>query len=212
MKRLHLVRPELGTGSVRTALILMVLIWIPLLVLCLIEGQAFRGVELPFFHDLAAQTRFLIAVPLLVLADIPVGVRLRQVVYHFLDARLVRDEELAKFEQIVMDTVRFRDARAAEMMVLLLAYVGTYNAVSGFSLQTGSTWFKSGNVLTSAGYWYALVALPIFQFLMYRWIYRMVVWSRFCGMLPNLTCSSLLPIPTRPVVSASSVKRLYLLG
>jgi hypothetical protein len=94
-----------------------------------------------------------------------------------------------------MDTVRFRDARAAEMMVLLLAYVGTYNAVSGFSLQTGSTWFKSGNVLTSAGYWYALVALPVFQFLMYRWIYRMVVWSRFLWKVSKL---DLLLTPTHP--------------
>jgi hypothetical protein len=78
MKRLHLTRPEMGAGSARTALILMALIWLPLCVLSLIEGLAFGGVKLPFFYDLAAHTRFLLAVPVLVLADIPVGARLRQ--------------------------------------------------------------------------------------------------------------------------------------
>jgi hypothetical protein len=195
MKRLRLVRPELGTGSARTAVILTALIWFPLCVLCLIEGLAFRGVKLPFFYDLAAHTRFLLAVPVLVLADIPVGARLRQVVRHFLVANLVREVELAKFEGIVADALRFRDSRAAEMMVLVLAYVGTYNAVSGFSLQSGSTWFKPGHGLTLVGYWYTFVALPIFQFLMFRWIYRMVVWSRFLWKLSKL---DLLLTPTHP--------------
>lgn len=80
MKRLRLIHPELGAGSARTALILMALTWVPLCVLCLIEGLAFSGVKLPFFYDIAAHTRFLLAVPVLVLADIPVGARLRQVV------------------------------------------------------------------------------------------------------------------------------------
>jgi hypothetical protein len=113
MTRLRLMHPEMGTGSARTALILTALIWLPLCVLCLIEGVALGGVKLPFFHDLAAQTRFLLAVPVLVLADIPVGARLRQVVRHFLGAHLVRDEELARFGRIVADTLRFRDAHAA---------------------------------------------------------------------------------------------------
>jgi hypothetical protein len=175
MERLHLIHPEMGIGSARTALILMALTWLPLCVLCLIEGLAFGSVKLPFFYDLAAHTRFLLAVPVLVLADIPVGARLRQVVHHFLAAHLVREEELAKFEGILLDTLRFRDARVAGLTLLVLAYVATCNAVSGFTLQTGSTWFNAqpGHGLTLVGYWYAFVALPIFQFLMFRWVYRM---------------------------------------
>ena len=197
MKRLRLIHPEMGAGSARTALILMALIWLPLCVLCLIEGLAFGGVKLPFFYDLAAHTRFLLAVPVLVLADIPVGARLRQVARHFLDAGLIREKDLAKFGRIALDTLRFRDARAAEMTVLVLAYVATYNAVSGFTLQSGSTWFKAepGHGLTLVGYWYAFVALPIFQFLVLRWIYRMVVWSRFLWKVSKL---DLLLTPTHP--------------
>ena len=135
MKRLRLIHPELGASSARTALILMTLIWVPLCVLCLIEGVAFSGVKLPFFCDIAAHTRFLLAVPVLVLADIPVGARLRQVVRHFVVAHLIREEDLTKFQAIVLDTLRFRDARVAGMTLLVLAYVATYNAVVGFLIE-----------------------------------------------------------------------------
>ncbi len=197
MKRLRLIHPEMGAGSARTALILMALIWLPLCILCLIEGVAFGGVKLPFSHDLAAHTRFLLAVPVLVLADIPVGARLRQVVRHFLAAGLIREKDLAKVGGIALDTLRFRDSRVAELTLLVLAYVATYNAVSGFTLQSGSTWFKAapGHALTLVGYWYAFVALPIFQFLMFRWAYRMVVWSRFLRKVSKL---DLLLTPTHP--------------
>jgi hypothetical protein len=118
-------------------------------------------------------------------------------VHHFLAAHLVREEELAKFEGILLNTLRFRDARVAELTLLVLAYVATYNAVSGFTLQTGSTWFNAqpGHGLTLVGYWYAFVALPIFQFLMFRWVYRMLVWSRFLWKVSKL---DLLLTPTHP--------------
>ena len=45
------------------------------------------------------------------------------------------------------------------------------------------------------GYLYALVALPIFQFLIFRWIYRMTVWSRILWKVSRL---GLLLTPTHP--------------
>jgi hypothetical protein len=197
MKRLRLVHPELGTGSARTALVLMALTWLPLFILCLLEGLAFSGVKIPFFYDIAAHTRFLLAVPVLVLADIPVGARLRQVVRHFVAAHLIREDELVKFNETILDALRFRDSHVAEITVLVLAYVATYNALSGFSFHSGTTWFKPvpGQGLSPVGYWYAFVALPIFQFLIFRWIYRMVVWSRFLWKVAKF---DLLLTPTHP--------------
>ncbi|HEV3114409.1 MAG TPA: hypothetical protein VGY99_28310 [Candidatus Binataceae bacterium] len=197
MKRLHLVHPELGTGSPRTALVLMGLTWLPLFILCLLEGLVFSGAKIPFFYDIAAHTRFLLAVPVLVLADIPVGARLRQVVRHFVAAHLIREDELVKFGETILEALRFRDSHVAEMIVLILAYIATYSAVTGFSFQKGGSWFMpvSGQGLSPVGYWYAFVALPIFQFLIFRWIYRMVVWSRF---LWKVSKFDLLLTPTHP--------------
>jgi hypothetical protein len=100
MKRLHLVHPELGTGAMRTAVCLIALTWAPLFLLCLLEGLALRGVRVPFVYDIAAHARFLLAVPVLVLADIPIGVRLRQVVRQFIAAHLIRENEKAKLAML----------------------------------------------------------------------------------------------------------------
>ena len=197
MKRLRLVHPVLGAQSARIALILGGLTWLPLFVLCVLEGVAFVGVTIPFFYDIATHTRFLFAVPMLVLADIPIGTRLREVVRHFVAAHLVREDERAQFGEIILDGLRSRDSRAAELVVLGLAYVATFNALSGFSFQGQRIWFRPvpGGGLTPAGYWYAFVSLPIFQFLIFRWLYRMVVWSRFLWKVSRL---DLLLTPTHP--------------
>ena len=197
MKRLRLIRPEFGAASARTAIILAVITWFPLLVFSSIEGLALGGARIPFLYDLAAHARFLVAVPILVLAEIPVGRRLREVVKHFLDAGLVRESEQKRFASYVVDTVRFHDSRLAEMTLLGLAYISTYVALSKTSLQSGSTWFEPSLAtgLSPVGYYYAFVALPIFQFLMYRWGFRMVVWTRFLGQVSKL---DLLLTPAHP--------------
>jgi hypothetical protein len=197
MKRLKLVRPEFGAASARTAISLAVLTWLPLLVFSLIEGLAWGGARIPFFYDLAAHARFLVAVPILVLAEIPIGRRLREVAKHFLDAGLVRDEERKRFASCVVDAVRFHDGRLAELTLLALAYITTYTAIFKTSLQSGSMWFVPSTTagLSPVGYYYALVSLPIFQFLIYRWAFRLVVWTRFLWQVAKL---NLFLTPTHP--------------
>jgi hypothetical protein len=195
MKRLRLIRPEFGAASARTAIRLAALTWLPLLVVSSIEGLALGGARIPFLYDLAAHARFLVAVPILVLVEIPIGRRLRKVAKRFLDAGLVRDEDRKRFASCVVDTVWFRDWRPAELTVLALAYITTYAAISNTSLLSGSTWFDPSSTLglSPVGYYYALVSLPIFQF--YRWAFRMVVWARFLWQVSKL---DLFLTPTHP--------------
>jgi hypothetical protein len=188
MKRLRLIRPKFGAASGRTAIILAALTWLPLLVFSFIEGLALGGAKIPFLYDIAAHARFLVAVPILVLAEIPIGRRLRGVAKHFLEAGLVREEERKQFGSYVVDTVRFHDWRVAELTLLALAYITTYAALSKTSLQSGSTWFEPSSTagLSPVGYYYAFVSLPIFQFLIYRWVFRMIVWTRFLWQVSKL--------------------------
>jgi hypothetical protein len=97
MKRLRLIRPELGAASARTAIILAAVSWLPLLMFSLIEGLALGGAAIPFLYDIAAYVRFLVAVPILILAEIPIGKRLRAVGKHFLNAGLVPAEGQKQF-------------------------------------------------------------------------------------------------------------------
>jgi hypothetical protein len=197
MKRLRLIRPELGEASARTAIILAAITWIPLLAFSFVEGLALGGAKIPFLYDIAAHARFLVAVPILVLAEIPIGRRLRGVAKHFLDAGLVREDERQRFANAVVDTVRYHDWHVAELALLALSYITSYTAISKTSLHSGNMWYESSGTLglSPVGYYYALVALPIFQFLVYRWGYRMVVWTRFLWHISKL---DLLLTPTHP--------------
>jgi hypothetical protein len=181
MRRFHLLHPELGVASTRAALILAVVTWVPLLIFSAIQGLLVNGAKIPFLEDIAAQTRFLLAVPLLVLADIPVGFRMREMVRHFLNSGLIRERDRGRFGEILVQAVEVRDSRTSEIVVVALAYIATYLNFSQGQLQQGSTWYTPGTPghLSLAGYWYVLVALPIFQFLIFRWIYRMFNWARF---------------------------------
>ena len=50
--------------------------------------------------------RFLVAVPVLVLAEVPIGMRVRQVTARFVEAALIRKDEQPRFVEIIRRTDR----------------------------------------------------------------------------------------------------------
>jgi hypothetical protein len=52
-----------------------------------------------------------------------------------------------------------------------------------------------GGSLSGAGYWYVIIALPIYQFIILRWGYRIIVWGRFLAALAKM---DLRLTPTHP--------------
>src|SRR5690606_7503102 len=46
-----------------------------------------------------------------------------------------------------------------------------------------------------AGWWYGYVSLPIFQFILYRWYFRLFIWARFLWQVSRLELSL---VPTHP--------------
>ena len=44
----------------------------------------------------------------------------------------------------------------------------------------------SGGGLTAAGWWYVAVSVPVFQFLVYRWLWRGAVWTGFLQRVARL--------------------------
>src|SRR3954471_18942150 len=83
---------------IHRALGLVLITWLPLLVLSLLHGDVYgTGVRIPFLRDFAVNVRFLIAVPILILAESPIDRRWRILVVHFLKSGLVPEKELPGF-------------------------------------------------------------------------------------------------------------------
>jgi len=160
-------------------------LWLPLLILSLWQGLALgTTVAIPFLHDIEAQARFLLLVPLLVAAELLVHQRLRTIVSQFLQRGLIPDDARARFDAAVASTIRLRNSVVAEVAMLVFVYaVGLRFSVHQHVALETATWYAApaadGWTLSRAGYWYVYVALPLTQFLLLRWYYRIFIWARF---------------------------------
>ena len=81
----------------RRVLVIPLLAWLPLLVLSALGGQALGGsATVPFLLDVEVHVKFLIAVPLLIIAELVVHQRMRFVVKQFLDRNLIAENDLPR--------------------------------------------------------------------------------------------------------------------
>jgi hypothetical protein len=160
--------------------------WLPLFVLSLLHGDAYgTGVRLTFLRDFAVNVRFLIAVPILILAESPIDRRWRLLVVQFLKSGLVPEKELPSFEAAIERTTRLRDRIWPELFMLLAAFLPVIFVQSEPLMSGISSWHAAGQP-TAAGWWFNLVSTPIFRFLLFRWLWRMVLWTAFLWRVSRL--------------------------
>jgi hypothetical protein len=185
----------------RRVVALAVVAWVPLLALSAAEGNAWgSGVSLPFLCDVEVHVRFLIALPLLVYAELLVHQRMRPVVHLFLERGLVAEAAKPRFREAVAAAMRLRNSVPAELLLIALEYgVGVLFVWRSTVALDMTSWYGAGlggKLQPSlAGWWLGCVSLPIFQFLLIRWYFRLFIWARFLWRVSRLELSLL---PTHP--------------
>ena len=175
----------------RRVLAAVAIAWLPLLALSFPNLLAGRAVTLPFLHDLEAQVRFLIALPLLLVAEPIVHVGNVVLVRRFLDRRLIAASDVPKFSAAIAWALRVRNSARLEAMLAILVWtVGHWIWRNQVALTASSRYASvdgTGWRLTPAGYWAAFVSIPMFQFLLLRWYLRLVVWYGLLWRVSRLT-------------------------
>ena len=114
--------------------------WLPLLVLDLVASRHGIPGRLTFLRDVEVQARFLVALPVLILAELIVHLRLRPVVQRFVERRIVRGEDLPRFEAAIESSVRLRNSIPVEWRFLswfIRLDCGSGTADSASCLQPG---------------------------------------------------------------------------
>ncbi|KIN91118.1 hypothetical protein [Thauera sp. SWB20] len=198
--RTHLSTDELLLLRRRIVVVAFVA-WLPLLLLSVIEGRAVgAGVPVPFFYDFAVHIRFMVALPLLFVAEFVAHQRLRPVVKAFEARGLIPFDARECFDTALGSAFKARNSVVAELVIIALVYaVGVLVVLKHYVPIDGTTWFSElspgGAELSMAGLWYGFVSLPIFQFLMLRWYYRVFIWARFMWQVSRLP---LRLVPTHP--------------
>ena len=200
IQRIHLDSEDHGHLP-RRMVVAFLLAWVPVAVLSIAGGRAFRGsVQIPFFFDIDVQARLLLALPVLLLAEVVAYQRLSHVVPAFLRRKIIPEGERPKFDAIVGSVRRLRNSGLVEALLLLFVYaVGVSYVWRTHLVMPGETWYAvqngAGRRLTPAGWWYALVSLPLWQFLLIRWYYRLVLWGILLFRIARL---KLHLVPTHP--------------
>lgn len=165
----------------RRMVIITMLAWLPLLILAFLDGRALGDtVKIPFLYDVEAHARFLVALPMLIAAELVVHWRVSPAIPRFVERRIVQDEDLPKFHAAVASAVRVRNSITLEASLLVFVYTIGIWIWRSQTAQALPTWYASpqgGHLnLTRSGYYYAYVSIPIFQFILMRWYARLVLW------------------------------------
>jgi hypothetical protein len=200
LRRAHITGDALELMR-RRVVVISLLAWVPLLMLSALDGRAWGGgVAVPFLRDWDTHVRFLVALPLLVVAELVVHQRMRLVVKQFLERNLIPPSALSRFEGAIVSAFRLRNSVLAE--VLLIAFVclvGVSIFWRQYVVLTTATWYATptatGMTLSRTGVWYAYVSLALFQFLLMRWYFRIFIWARFLWHVSRIELSL---IPTHP--------------
>ena len=200
LRRAHLSDDALMLARQRI-IVISLFAWLPLLVLSALEGQVLGGsVTVPFLMDVEVHVRFLVALPLLIAAELVVHQRMRSVVKVFLGRHLIPESAMTRFDAAIASAFRLRNSVLAEVLLIAFVYVvGILIVWRQYMALDAATWyatpFVGGSKLSLAGIWYGYVSLPIFQFLLCRWYFRLFIWIRFLCQVSRIELNL---VPTHP--------------
>jgi hypothetical protein len=175
---------KIGVRALITALV----VWLPLAVITVVDPVP--EANIPFLYDIAAHVRFLLLVPLLILAEASIGGRSRVVVAQFLASGLVGEGDAGRFESAKARGRALLDSWVAELLIITISALLVTFQVRTVLAEDAVFWFERvtahGSTLSRAGWWYAMAATPVFVYLMLRWLWRYLVWWWFLGRVARL--------------------------
>jgi len=171
----------------RRALAIVLITWAPMALIAVISGHFIGGHGVPFLQHLGMHARFLVALPLLIVAEVFVHERIKLVIAQFAQRGLIAPEDQPRFDRALASALKVRNSVVLEVLTLVVAFAGGYWVWASQTSMHVASWYRHGaapgasiiSVLTPAGYWYVFVALPIFRFIVCRWYVRLFIWYRF---------------------------------
>jgi len=183
--RLGLVRR--GVDTFRLGLALGLPAWSVLIVLALLQGMSSKIMSLAI---VGVHVRLLLVIPLFFASESFLAPRMAEFVRNILGSGLVPEDELPALGSDIRRVNRMAKSWLVEVFFLLLAFAGplleSLINLPGGTGSWSSILAKAGGKLTWINGWYLIVCLPLFRFLMLRWIWRLGLWWYFLWRLRKL--------------------------
>src|SRR5881394_2058948 len=137
LRRAHLTGDALELTR-RRVVVVATIVWVPLLMLSAVDGRAWgSAVGVPFLYDTETHARFLVALPLLIFAELVVHRRMREVVGQFVSLGLMRDAVRERFDGAIISAMRLRNSVFAELLLIAAVYGGAFSSSGAFTARSG---------------------------------------------------------------------------
>ena len=182
---------SIGVGGRRArdlaarCLILVGLTWVPLAVLAFLGGVGKGPGGENFFKDIAAYMQLLLGLPLFVVAERIVSVHTREAAIQFVSTGAIRHQDVARLGKFHSTIERLRKSMTSDLVCVAIAYflsVMTILPMLDDEKQTWHAYIPEGEiheVLSAAGWWELLIALPLLNYWWLRWIWKIILWSYY---------------------------------
>jgi len=174
----------------RTARMVVLIGWVPLVFLAFVQSVALRTDELTsMFWQVGVHARYLVAAPLLVVAEVGCASWLSAIVGNFVKTGIIPEHERSRLDAAVLSTRRLVNATAGEIAVEVLAYLVVAATIWSTPIEQIPAWHKSGTIVpyySPAGWWHMLVSLPLLLVLLLSWLARFVLWVRLLWLISRL--------------------------
>jgi hypothetical protein len=192
--------PRSARGYVCFGIATALVAWVPLLILTAASGTLTSGSAIPFLSSIGTHVRLLLAIPLLVLAEEIFDQSVRKAIRAIVRSELVPPGQLPRLRQALLEAVWWRDAWFIELGLAVVAVAFITGGVRTDLPGDLTTWRTTAEgQRTLAAWWYGTVGLLWFQFLIWRSIVRLLIWSRLLWRIRGL---DLQLVPTHPDLCA----------
>jgi len=196
--RLGMLGPDM-LPTMRAALILVIIAWLPLLLLAFALDSASSSNldERALLLDYSVHARFLIAIFVFTLMERIADRRVSLLIKQFQSTGLVESAEDSNFARVLHIADQRSGSTLAETVLLGLAYAASLTGVITTLSVLDYSWLGSSvegsRHLNFAGWWALLVSFPLFWFLLLRWLWRFMVWT---VLLNDISSLNLRLVPT----------------
>ncbi|MCP4381376.1 MAG: hypothetical protein GY798_08160 [Hyphomicrobiales bacterium] len=163
---------------------IILLTWIPIFLMSLFEGTAWSpDLDLSFLGDWVVHTRFLVVIPLFLLADRLTDPLLRSTAAQLTEASFVPDESLADYRALARRHTRLAQSHWIDVAIVLLVMAALLYGIRRESVLPAASWQgvpqNNGLEYSLSGWWLYNVGIPIYQFILLKWFWRYFVWCKF---------------------------------
>ena len=167
-----------GRELKNTAIALALITWLPLCLLALFYGTlSDDNTTISFFEDFIVHVRFLLVIPFLILIEKTVDKTFVEYIVN--TDNIIPDAQQQDYNEMVNRLKKLTTSYLPEIIVLLTYYITIIINPTFLVLEDSMRnylTYSGTDTLNIAGWYNFIICVPIYLLLMFRWLWRWIVW------------------------------------